>query len=481
MSWEQDTPYISRRSLLKRSACGFGYMALAGLAQQTAAREMRNPLEPKLPHFAARAKRVIFLFMTGGPAHMDTFDYKPLLQRDAGKTLPFAIPKLQQLQKRDLGKLLASPFRFAQYGQGGIWISELFPTLAKHADKLCLVNGMHTEGVDHSQATLRLHTGAGAFIRPSIGSWVVYGLGTENDSLPGMVTICPHPDSGGVRNYSSAFLPAICQGTPIGTSRTSAHQAKIRHIENQRIPARLQQLQQELRARRNRERMQVDSGDAQMEGVIQSFELAFRMQAASPRIMDITNESPATLKLYGIGEGPSDEFGLQCLMARRLAEAGVRYIQITHTDKTHGNSWDQHSNLKKELVANAEQIDRPIAGLLADLEARGLLDDTLVWWGGEFGRTPAAQGADLATVGRDHNPFGFTMWLAGGGVRGGMSYGATDDYGYYAAQNKVHMHDMHATILHLLGIDHTRLTYRYAGRDFRLTDVYGNVVHDVLS
>ena len=476
-----------RRKLLKNAACGFGYLALAGLAAERAAAEQQSaghaahPLAIKPTHFAPRAKRIIFLFMNGGPAHMDTFDYKPLLARDAGKPLPFAVPKLQQAQKRDLGKLFGSPFKFAQHGQGGIWISELFPQLAKQADKLCLLRGMHTEGVDHSQATLWLHTGAGALVRPSIGSWMVYGLGTENQSLPGMITICPTSDSGGARNYGSAFLPAICQGTPLGDSRTSSRLARIRYLENDRLSGKLQNMQHELRRDLNRGFAAQAQGDGQVEGLIESFELAFRMQRESPQIMDIKGESRATLDEYGIGRAPTDEFGLQCLMARRFAEAGVRYIQVTHASKGQTNGWDQHSNLARELRTNASEVDQPIAALLADLEKRGLLDDTLVWWGGEFGRTPAAQGKDDKTMGRDHNPFGFTMWLAGGGVRGGTSYGETDDYGYYAAQNKVHMHDLHATLLHLMGLDHEKLTYRYAGRDFRLTDVYGRVVKEIMT
>ena len=471
---------LDRRRMLKTSACGFGYLALAGLANRLQAAG-GGQLAPKAPQIPARAKRIIFLYMTGGPAHMDTFDYKPLLARDSGKPLPFPVPKLQQAQKRDLGKLLGSPFKFAQHGAGGLWISELFPKIAQHADKLCVINGMHTEGVDHSAATLWLHTGAASLVRPSVGSWMVYGLGTENQNLPGMVTICPNPDSGGARNYGSAFLPAICQGTALGNSNGSVEQAKIRYLENHRTSEKLQAMQQELRQKLNAAHSAGAKGDAQVEGLIESFELAFRMQRESPKILDISRESPETLTSYGIGQKPTGEFGMQCLMARRLAEAGVRYIQLTHSTKGHTNSWDQHSNLGTELPINAAEVDQPIAALLADLESRGLLKDTLVWWGGEFGRTPAAQGADLKTIGRDHNPFGFTMWLAGGGVRGGMSYGATDDYGYYAATNKVHMHDLHATLLHLMGLDHEKLTYRYAGRDFRLTDVYGRVVKEILA
>jgi hypothetical protein len=466
---------LSRRQMLKQAGCGFGYLALA--AQAAAA----DTAADKLPHVSAKAKRIIFLFMRGGPAHMDTFDYKPALQKADGQD--YAVPRLQQLQKRNLLKLMASPFRFQQHGQAGHWISEVFPHLARHADRLCLLKGMHTDGVDHGQATIKLHTGADTLVRPSLGSWLVYGLGSENRNLPGFVSICPLRSEVGSRGYSNAFLPAATQGTAIGFEDIPAAQATIRHLASDQPPV-LQRQQLNLLAALNRDHLQRSGGDSRLEGVIQSFELAFRMQADAPKIMDLADETKQTLAMYGIGSPPTDDFGRQCLMARRFAEAGVRCIQLTHTIRKFKSSvadWDQHSNLRADLALNAAAVDQPIAGLLTDLHQRGLLEDTLVWWGGEFGRTPLCEGRGGNANGRDHNPFGFTMWLAGGGVKGGISHGATDDVGYHAVQDKVHMHDLHATILRLLGLAHEKLTYRYSGRDFRLTDVYGRVVHEIIA
>ncbi len=466
----------TRRSFLQSTACGFGGLALADLLAA------QSPLAPRTPMIPARAKRVIFLYMRGGPSHMDTFDYKPRLQQDDGKDLPFALPRLQVLQRRNLQKLMGSPFKFRRHGQSGLWCSEVFPLTAQHMDKLCVVKSMHTEGVDHGQATIKLHTGAESFVRPSLGSWVVYGLGSENQNLPGFITICPLRSDAGTRSYGSAFLPAAYGGTPIGFEEIPSSQATIRDLSNPRLPADVQRLQLDLLQSMNRAHLQRATADRQLEGSIHSFELGFRMQGAAPALMDLTRETSATLRLYGIGTQPTDEFGRQCLMARRFAEAGVRFIQLTYTSrKLRGISdWDQHTNLKGDLEFNALATDRPVAALLTDLHARGLLEDTVVWWGGEFGRTPVSEGRGGGVSGRDHNPYGFTHWLAGGGVKPGISHGDTDDFGYHAVSSKVHMHDMHATLLHLLGIDHERLTYRYAGRDFRLTDVYGNVVHEIL-
>ena len=464
---------LSRRDLLKSAACGFGMTALADALAN-------DPLSPRAAQIPPRAKRVIFLFMRGGPSHMDTFDYKPKLQADRDKPLPFAIPRLQKTQARNLGKLMASPFSFQRYGQGGLWISELFPHLARRADDLCVLNGMHTEGVDHGQATNRLHTGSDTFVRPSVGAWVSYGLGTENRNLPGFVTVSPLKGDIGVRSYSNAFLPAAYQGTPIGSEGLPAREATVRHLANDRVSSERQRRQLDLLRTVDEEHAATREVDDRLEGAIRSFELAFRMQAEAPAVLDLAGESAETLKLYGIGEEPTDDFGRQCLLARRLAEAGVRYIQVTHTQLSRDYpDWDQHAHLKAGLEANASQVDKPIAGLLADLKRRGMLEDTLVVWGGEFGRTPVTEGRS-GSFGRDHNPYGYTMWLAGGGVKGGFRYGATDDYGYYAVEDKVHLHDLHATILHLLGLDHEKLTYRYAGRDFRLTDVYGRVVREIL-
>jgi hypothetical protein len=332
---------------------------------------------------------------------------------------------------------------------------------------------MHGSNSRHGGALLELHTGSDTFVRPSLGSWITYGLGTENQDLPGYITMCPTLTHGGVNAYSSAFLPAVYQGTPLGNASIPSDQATIPFIKNSEgTPAELQRLELDLVRELNQEGLERSGPDSSLEARINSFELAFRMQAAAPELQDISGESEATFKLYGLDDPATRNFGRQCLMARRFAERGVRFVQCTHSYK-----WDQHGNLKADHAKNALEVDKPIAGLLTDLESRGLLDDTLVLWGGEFGRTPVAQGDD----GRDHNPQGYTMWLAGGGVKGGLVYGKTDDYGYYAVENKVHLHDLHATMLHLLGLDHLKLTYRYAGRDFRLTDVHGEVVHEIFA
>jgi Protein of unknown function (DUF1501) len=463
---------LSRRELLRRSGGGFAALALAGLLAEesrASAPDRRHPLASRPPHFPARAKRVIFLFMHGGPSQVDTFDYKPLLERDHGKPLPFAKPRVVSSKT---GNLLRSPFKFQRHGQSGIAVSELFPHLAGQVDDLCMINSMHGSNSRHGGALLELHTGSDTFIRPSMGSWITYGLGTENQDLPGFITVCPNLSHGGVNNWSSAFLPAVYQGTPIGNTGIPSDQAKIPFITNASISQPLQRAELDLIQEMNRDCLDQAQEDKALEGRIASFELAFRMQAAAPEVQDISGESAATRRLYGLDDEATKNFGRQCLMARRFAERGVRFVQVSHSYK-----WDQHSGLKKGVARNALEVDRPIAGLLRDLKARGLLDDTLVLWGGEFGRTPTSEGDD----GRDHNPHGYTMWMAGGGVKPGLVYGKTDDYGYYSVENKVHIHDLHATVLHLLGLDHTKLTYRYAGRDFRLTDVYGEVVRDIIA
>jgi hypothetical protein len=454
-------PY-SRRAFLQTTASGFGYLAFAGLATRAAERAA-NPLSPKTPHFKPKAKRVIFLCMEGGPSHVDTFDYKPRLARDDGKPIgkgrvPFA-------------KLLQSPWKFSQHGQSGLWVSELFPEVAKRADDLCLLRGMHTDIPNHPQAFQQMHTGMFQFRRPSLGAWALYGLGTENDRLPGFVTISPPANNGGPANYGSAFLPAIYQGTRIGNNNRPVKDAVISNLKNPRSSTNAQRAQLDLVQAMNRAALERDRVNPGVEGVIESYELAFRMQGELPDVLNLDKESDATRKLYGVGEEGTDDFGRQCLMARRLVEAGVRFVEVCH------GGWDQHRNLKQDHARHALAVDRPAAALLADLKSRGMLDETLVIWGGEFGRTPYAQLGD----GRDHNNKGFTVWMAGGGVKGGLSYGATDDYGYEAVDGKVHIHDWHATILHLLGFDHEKLTYRHAGRDFRLTDVKGHVVKAVLA
>ena len=464
-------PVFSRRDLLAASANGFGLLALQGLLQPPSAQASRGapPLAAKPPHFAPKAKRVIFLFMHGGPSQVDTFDPKPMLARHDGKPYPGQKPRVQFAKT---GNLLKSPWAFRPGGQSGIQVSDLFPEIRQRADDLCVIRSIHADNSAHGGALLQLHTGSDTFVRPSIGSWVTYGLGSENQNLPGFITICPTLDHGGVQNWSSAFLPAAYQGTPIGHSGIKCKDAKITDIRNTAQTASQQRLQLDLIRQMNERHRQQAGPDATLEGRIESFELAFRMQTEAPALMDLSGESKETLELYGIGSDATDNFGRQCLLARRFAEAGVRFIQCSHSYK-----WDQHGNLHKDHAKNAAEVDKPIAGLLIDLKRRGLLEDTLVWWGGEFGRTPTAQGGD----GRDHNPHAFSMWFAGGGVKGGMVHGATDDFGYYAVENNVHMHDLHATILALLGLDHERLTYRHAGRDFRLTDVKGRVVKEIFA
>jgi Protein of unknown function (DUF1501) len=456
---------LSRRRLLGQTALGFGSLALATLLDNGRAQAGGGP------HFPARAKRVIFLFMKGGPSHVDTFDPKPLLDRDHGKPYPGEKPRVQFAKTN---ALLRSPWTFQKHGESGIEVSELFPHVAGCVDDICFIHSLHGTNPAHGGAVLKLHTGSDNFVRPSLGAWVAYGLGAENRSLPAFVTICPTLAHGGVNNWGSAFLPADCQGVPIGNASVPVEKAKVRYVQNPRIPPDLQRRQLDLLDEMNREHLGRVGREQALEGRISSFELAFRMQVAIPDVEDVSKESEATRKLYGLDDPVTANFGGQCLLARRFAERGVRFVQVTHSDGQ--VQWDQHSNLKAGHEKNAREVDKPIAGLLTDLKARGLLRDTLVLWGGEFGRTPTAEG----TNGRDHNPEGFTVWLAGGGVKGGFRYGATDDYGYYAVADKVHVHDLHATLLHLLGLDHEKLIYRYAGRDFRLTDVSGRVVHEVL-
>ena len=463
---------FTRRHLLQSSAVGFPMLALRGLLEADTFGQGPNPLASRLAHHAPRAKRILFLFMKGGPSQVDTFDYKPRLQKDHGKPLPFDKPRVQFA---DTGKLLGSPWTFSQHGECGLPVSELFPHTARHADDLCVINSVHGTNAAHGGALLKLHTGSDNFVRPSIGSWVSYGLGTENGDLPAFVTICPTLAHGGVKNWGSAFLPAPFQGTPIGNASLSSADARVPYLDNPRHSRQLQRLKLDLLGRFNRQHLDDFGEDGRLEARINSFELAFRMQGEIPGIQDLSQESSATHKLYGLDEKITEDFGRQCLLARRFLERGVRFVQVTHSDTM--VQWDQHANLLSGHTKNAKEVDRPIAGLLTDLKARGLLEDTLVWWGGEFGRTPCVQGSN----GRDHNPEGFTMWLAGGGAKPGLRYGATDEFGYYAAEDKVHIHDLHATILHLLGLDHEQLTYRYAGRDFRLTDVYGDVVQDVIA
>jgi len=461
---------LSRRQMLRQCSAGFGNLALLGLlasAERAVAGSALNPLAARSPLFRPRAKRVIFLFMHGGPSHVDTFDYKPALIRDSGKPLPFGKPRIQFAQTSNLRR---SPWEFRPYGQSGAMVSDLFPLVGGCADDLCFLKSVHGTNEAHGGALLKLHTGSDNSVRPSMGSWISYGLGSENRNLPGFLTINPTLGHGGVGNWSSAFLPAVHQGTPIGGGMP-VEKATINYLHDPDGNAALQRAQLNLLGEMNREHLAHAGPDSALEARIESFELAFRMQMEAPETMDLAGESKATKELYGLDDPKTASFARQCLLARRFSERGVRFVQVTH------GYWDQHEDLTKDHGRLASEVDRPIAGLLRDLKSRGLLDDTLVMWGGEFGRTPTLQGKD----GRDHHPHAFTMWLAGGGVNAGFSYGVTDDYGFYCVDQKVHVHDLHATILALLGLDHEQLTYRHAGRDFRLTDVHGRVVREIFA
>jgi hypothetical protein len=463
---------VTRREALQRAACGFGSLALAGLCADDL--QAANPLAVNIPHFRPKAKRIIFLFMQGGPSHVDTFDYKPLLFKKDGKKMPFDDARtIANTGKRATSERVMKPmWKYQRYGESGRRISELFRETAKHADDLTFIHSMHTEGVAHGPATLFLHCGSTNFVRPSFGSWVTYGLGSENENLPGFISLSPLAGSGGARNYGNAFLPAAQQGTAIGTAGKVDKNATIRNLRNANLSKTEQQRQLKFLQGLNAEQLKSGSQDSELEAVISSYELAWRMQNNAPGVLDLSGETQDTMAMYGIGEKATDNFGRQCLMARRLCENGVRFLQVTY-----GGSWDQHSNLPQH-AKHAKAVDKPIAGLLRDLKQRGLLEDTIVWCSGEFGRTPYAQ---KNGTGRDHDADGFTTWLAGDCLKSGFAYGATDEFGHKAVENKVHMHDLHATLLHLLGLDHERLTYRYAGRDFRLTDVHGKVVKPIIS
>jgi hypothetical protein len=469
----------SRRWLLQRYACGFGMLGLRSLiAERAEASTAADPLAPKPAHFAPRAKRVIFLFMHGGPSHMDTFDPKPRLTRDHGKPLPFKRPLT--FAEGSVGNLLQSPWQFRKHGNSGIEISELFPNVARHADELCVIRSMVGDSVAHGGAILQLHTGSNTFTRPSMGSWVIYGLGTENRNLPAFITLKPGLSHGGAKNWSSGFLPAAYQGTAVGHGGIKVEDLvePIEHLKNTGLTPEQQRYELDMLQKMNRSSLARWQHDPELEARVGAFELAFRMQTEAPEAFDITKESDATRELYGLNQAETRDFGWQCLMARRLAERNVRFIQISH-EYGPGNEvgWDAHSELIRLHTRTALQVDRPIAGLLQDLKARGLLDDTLVVWGGEFGRTPVAQAGD----GRDHNPYGYTMWMAGAGVKKGFVYGATDEFGYYAVEDRMHLHDLHATVLHILGLNHERLTFNYGGRAFRLTDVAGRVAEKILA
>ena len=438
----------TRREILQRTSAGFGWLAFSALAADKNKTQFIDPLAPKEPHFPAKAKRVIFLFMNGGPSHLESFDYKPELAK-AG------------------GRYLAPQFDFKPGGKSGIMISDPFPNLAAHADDLCLLNSVQTKNPGHQQAVVALHTGNENFVRPSVGAWVAYGLGTEAKDLPAFVTIDPIGDQGGAMNYGSAFLPATFQGT-----RLSGGGGGVPNLYNQNLTAGDQRKQIDFIQKLNRKLIeQHDPANPELEGVIQSYEMAFQMQRSVPEVFDTDGEPQHILDLYGIGGGDTDRFGQQCLMARRLAEKGVRFIQLT------SNGWDHHNKIRETFAGRAASIDKPIAGLIADLKQRDMLKDTLIIWGGEFGRGSHEDNGG----GRGHWARGYSMWMAGGGVKGGMRYGSTDELGGDAVENPMPTHDLHATILHLLGLNHTKLTYRYAGRNFRLTDVEGEVHEGVVA
>ena len=465
--------FASRRRFLSRVGAGFGTLGLAtvlsdagllgdGSAQAATSGAAASPLAPKSPHFAPRAKRVIFLFMNGGPSHVDTFDPKPALEKYAGQQ-PEELTKDYQ---RTVGKLFPSPFKFAKYGRGGVDVSELYPHTARVIDEICVIRSMHTDIPNHEPGLLMMNSGHTQPTRPSLGSWLTFGLGTENQNLPGYVVLCPGKPVVGPQLWGNSFLPGVFQGCHINNGKIDP-QSVIQHVHNAYLPPEAQRKQLDLLQQLNREHLDARGQDGQLEAHIESLEMAFRLQFAAQEVFDLARETAATREAYGPGQ-----FADACLVARRLVERGVRMVQIYFGG---GQPWDDHGDIMNH-AKHAQQSDRAIAALLDDLKRRGLLDETLVVWSGEFGRTPWSQGAK----GRDHHSRGFTSWLAGGGVRGGLAFGATDEFGNRAVEHPIHVHDLHATILHLLGIDHERLTYRYSGRDFRLTDVHGRVVREIL-
>ncbi len=473
--------YPSRRQFLARAGNGFGLIALASLLEQQgllASGGYRNPLAPKPGHFPAKAKAVIWLFMNGGPSQVDTWDYKPELAKVDGKDLP-GFDKHTGFFADQVGPLMKSPFKFERHGQSGTWVSELFPHMARHVDKMAFIYSCWTDSNNHSPALFKINTGMSRMGFPCLGSWVTYGLGTESQNLPAFVvmydTLGRGIPKGHSQNWGAGFLPSIYQGTAL--------KPQGQPIEDLVRPAEMSPVQQraqlDLLNQLNRRHAEQNPAEADLAARIESFELAYRMQMAAPEALDVDREPQLVQRLYGLDNPKCSHFARQCLIARRLVERGVRFVQIYSGGMENQLSWDGHIDIKGNHSGFALETDQPIAGLLQDLETRGLLDSTLVIWGGEFGRLPVSQKGDKP--GRDHNPHAFTVWLAGGGVKGGVQHGATDEIGFKAAVDRVSVHDLHATILHLLGLDHKRLTYRYSGRDFRLTDVHGNVVTSILA
>ena len=462
----------NRRDFLFRHAHGFGAMALAALRAEAAGRAT-NPLEVRAPHHAPRAKSVIFLFMDGGVSHIDSFDPKPRVTAESGQKIPLPRPKLVRAESP---VLWASPFEFRKYGQVGADVSTMFPHVAQHVDDLTIIRSMAADHSEHTAANYFMHSGSGLQGRPSMGAWLTYGLGNESRNLPGYIVLDTGMiPPGGTDIFASGFLPASYQGSLFRRGAQPVAEIAPREANPARQRAKLD-LMADLDAMA-RERYGAVS---EMEASIANYELAFRMQSAVPELADISGETEATRKLYGLDQADTEEYGRACLLARRLVERGVRFIEVLSPKRDGADRWDQHAALKHGHAMNAKATDQPIAALLQDLKARGLLRDTLVIWGGEFGRSPTAQGSG-DKMGRDHHPYAFTMWLAGGGVKAGMIHGATDEYGYYVAENRVHVHDLHATVLHLLGLEHTRLTFPFGGRQMRLMDVHGNVVREILA
>ena len=461
-------PTLTRRRMLQTAACGFGGLAFHGMAAAA------GPLAARAPHHAPRAKRVIFLFMAGGPSQSDLFDPKKLIAKNHGKTVAAPVDDVQLRVGVEKYLAMAPVAPVRPRGRSGMMMSDLLPNLAGVADDLCLLRAMHTDNKAHAPATLQFHTGTLSEVWPSMGSWISYGLGTENENLPGFITIHPPGD---VRNYGSAFLPAGHQGTPLTVPKNDRESA-IRYLRDREAKPAAQRRRLDFLQRMNRRLLDRVETDAQMEGIIESFELAFRMQTETPRLVDLSSESKETLKLYGVGDKKTDRNGRACLLARRLSEAGVRFVQVTI------GGWDHHGDIRANLPKSCAGADRPIAGLIRDLKRRGLLEETLVLWSGEFGRSPWSQDlsgtSPIEKHGREHQQESFCAWMAGGGVKPGLTHGSTDDFGHHPVDGKVHLHDLHATMFHLLGLDHERLTWRRAGRDFRLTDVYGKVVREIL-
>lgn len=468
-------PRLSRRRMLARAANGFGAFALSALLGSPARAALTRPLAPKSPHARPRAKNVIFLFMEGAVSQVDSFDYKPLLERLHGQDPRQAIGKLEKTQFENIGKVLKSPWKFAQHGQSGLWVSDLFPYVAQCADDLCVLKSMTSAFPEHTSANYFLHSGLGLQGRPSMGAWVAYGLGSHNENLPGFVVLNGGQiPSGGLDCFGNGCLPATYQGSLLNANGTPL--ANV--VPGEKAPA--QQLaKRRLVERLNQANLLASGGNDALESAIANAELAARMQSTVPELMDLSGESAATRRLYGLDADfvHTRTYGRQCLLARRMVERGVRFIELTIPMVDGYSRWDAHGGLVKNHGDNARAVDQPIAGLLQDLKQRGMLDETLVVWAGEFGRTPFAQGSD----GRDHNEYAFSVWLAGGGVRPGMAYGATDEFGYKAVDHVLEMHDLHATMLHLLGMDHTQLTFRFGGRDIRLTDVHGRVIDGILA